>query len=379
MSTRYPENLYSVKSHAFEAIPLPVFRELRNKEWVYFGADNLYPQKMIELYNGSAIHHTAIDAKTSAIKGEGFEVYGDTEINRNGESLDALFAKVALDYTLFGGFALNIIWNRAGDRVAEMYHLPFANVRSGKMDENDRVNEYYYSSDWSNTRKYTPSTYKSFDTMENTGDSASQVYYYHEYTPGSDTYPLPAYVGAVNDIELDARISRFHNANISQGLAPSLAINFRNGIPSSEERQAILRDIEETFSGEMNAGRFFLLFSEAGKEAQIQPIAAENDQYYITLEERITSRLLTAHRITSPLLLGIRDGGGLGSNKDELLIAWGHYFGTVVEPEQKKLVSEFNWLTGKMGFGMDLNIKDSAILLDEQTIETDTETEQILE
>lgn len=374
-----PENLYSVKSHAFEAIPLPVFRELRNKDWVYYGENNLYPQKMIELYNGSAIHHTAIDAKTAAIKGEGFEVYGETEINRNGESLDSLFAKVALDYTLFGGFALNVIWNRAGDRIAEMYHLAFANVRSGKMDEMDRVNEYYYSSDWANTRKYTPSTYKAFDTMENSGENASQVYYYHEYTPGSDTYPLPTYVGAVNDIELDARISRFHNSNISQGLAPSLAINFRNGIPSPEERQSILRDIEETFSGEMNAGRFFLLFSEAGKEAQIQPIAAENDQYYITLEERITSRLLTAHRITSPLLLGIRDGGGLGSNKDEIVIAWGHFYGTVIQPEQKKLVSEFTWLTSKMGFGMDLQIKEAAIIVNDDTIETDSQTQDILE
>lgn len=373
-----PENLYSVKSHNFEAIALPTFRELRNKDYVLFGENNLYPQKLIELFQGSAIHHTAIEAKTAAIKGEGFEVYGETEINGNGESLNELFAKMALDYTLFGGFALNIIWARSGERIAEMYHLPFANVRSGKMNDLDRVEEYFYSSDWSNTRKYTPAVYKAFNTQENSGDDASQIYYYYEYTPGSNTYPLPDYVGAVNDIELDARISRFHNANISQGLAPSLAINFRNGIPSPEERQSILRDIEETFSGEMNAGRFFLLFSEAGKEAQIQPISAENDQYYITLEERITSRLLTAHRITSPLLLGIRDGGGLGSNKDELLMAWGHFYGTVIQPMQKKLVKELNWLTDKMGFGLTLEVKEAAIILDDTTIETD-ETTDIIE
>jgi len=373
-----PENLYSVKSHSFEAIPLPSFKEHRNKDYVYFGDNNLYPQKLVELFQGSAIHHTAIEAKSAAIKGEGFAVYGDTEINTNGETLNELFAKMALDYTLFGGFALNVVWARSGERIVEMYHLPFANVRSGKMNELDRVEEYFYSSDWTNTRKYTPAVYKSFNTGETSGDDASQIYYYYEYTPGSNTYPLPDYVGAVNDIELDARISRFHNANISQGLAPSLAINFRNGIPSPEERQTILRDIEDTFSGEMNAGRFFLLFSEAGKEAQIQPISASNDQYYITLEERITSRLLTAHRITSPLLLGIRDGGGLGSNKDELLVAWGHFYGTVIQPAQKKLVKELNWLTDKMGFGLTLEVKEAAIILDDTTIETD-ETTDIIE
>jgi len=374
-----PENLYSVKSHSFEAIPLPVFKEIRNKNWVLFGLDNLYPQKLIELFQGSAIHHTAVDAKTAAIKGEGFEVYGNTELNRNGESLDELFAKVALDYVLFGGFALNVIWTRSGERIAEIYHLPFANVRSGKMDEMDRVNEYYYSSDWSNVRKYTPKEYPSFNTKETSGEMASQVYYYYEYQPGNDTYPLPDYIGAVNDIELDARVSRFHNANISNGAQPSLIVNFRNGIPTSSERQSIHRDITEAFTGEMNAGKMWLLFSEPGKEANITALDAANDTYYIQLEERITSRLLTAHRLTSPLLVGIRDGSGLGSNKDEILIAWAHFYGTVVEPMQKKLVKEFTYLTDKMGFGMELKIKPATINLTDATIETDETTTTITE
>ena len=374
-----PENLYSVKSHSFEAIPLPTFKEMRSKPYVYYGSNNLYPQKLIELFQGSAMHHTVVEAKSAAIKGEGFKVYGDTEINSNGESLDELFAKVTLDYTLFGGFALNVIWNRMGDRIAEMYHLPFANVRSGKQNEEDRVEEYFYSSDWSNIRKYTPKTYPTFNTKETRGESASQVYFYHEYTPGADVYPLPDYIGALNDIELDARVSRFHNANISNGVSPSLIVNFRNGIPNPDERQQIHRDITEAFSGEMNAGKMWLLFSEAGKEANITALDSANDSYYIQLEERITSRILSAHRLSSPLLVGIRDGAGLGSNKDEILMAWGHFYGTVIEPMQKRLVKEFTYLTNKMGFGMDLCIKPAAIILTEDAVEVDETTDNITE
>ena len=58
-------------------------------------------------------------------------------------------------------------------------------------------------------------------------------------------------------------------------------VQFRNGVPSPEERREIYREIEDTFSGEDNAGRFFLAFSEPGKELQVTPIENANDDYYI--------------------------------------------------------------------------------------------------
>lgn len=355
------ENMYSVKG-VFSAINLPIIREINSKEWIFFGLDNLYPTKLVELYNTSAMHKTAIDAKHAACIGEGIKYYGDTVVNPKGETLNQIFEKMALDEYVFGAYALNIIWNRAGDRIAEIYHLPANKVRSGKLDEEDNINEYYYSSDWKQPRKYKPKAYKAFDMADNKGDNASQIYYVKSYNPETDYYGLPSYVSALNDIELDARVSRFHNANISNGLAPSMAINFRNGIPTPDERQIIYREIEDTFAGENNAGRFFLLFSDPGKEAQITPIEAANSDYYVTLESRISSRILTAHRITSPLLLGIRDGGSsLGNNAQELETAYAHFFGTVVKPVQSKLLKETQFITTLMGFQMDLEIEQSTI------------------
>jgi len=359
-----PENMYAVQGSQFAALDLPEVKELNNKEWVYFGKKNLYPAQLVDLYNSSAMHRTAIDAKVAAITGEGFKFYGSTLVNSKGETLDQVFDKCADDHQIFGAYALNVIWNRGGDRIAEIYHIPANKIRSGKLDEEDNVNEYYYSSDWANTRKYKPVTYAAFDMSNNKGDNASQILYVKGYNPETDYYGLPSYVAALNDIELDARISRFHNANISNGLAPSLAINFRNGIPTEDEKQIIYREIEDTFSGENNAGRFFLLFSEPGKEAQITPIESANDDYYTTLEERVTSRILTAHRITSPLLLGIRDGGGLGSNKDEILTAYAHFFSTVCQPIQKTLVKQFQTITTLMGYEMPLEIEQSTIDFD---------------
>lgn len=364
-----PEGLYSITGGTFEAINTPTTKEIRGKDWVYFGEDNLYPQKLIDLYDSSAMHHTAIQAIKDGIIGEGIKLVGGEYVNSQGETVDEIFEKVALDYALYQGYALNVIFNKEGTRIAEIYHLPFAKVRSGKMDEEDQVTEYFYSSDWSNTRKYKPLALRAFDPTDNKGDNASQIYYCKGYTPGNDFYPLPEYQGAVNDIDLDARVSRFHNANISNGLAPSMFVQFRNGVPTPEERREIYREIEQTFTGEENAGRFFLAFSEPGKELEVTPIENANDDYYITLEQRISSRILTAHRITSPLLLGIKDAAGFSSNADEIKIAYAHFEGTVVEPKRKKILSTFGYILKLHGLNVSMEVVPNAILVEDTKIE----------
>ena len=358
-----PEGLYSIKGSKFEALDLPIIQEQRGKDYIKFGVDNLFPQQLIELYDSSAMNHTCIDAIQDGIYGEGIVEYGGEYINTDGETIDNIFEKISLDYTLFGGYALNLIWNKEGTRIAEIYHLPFANVRSGKPDEEDRVHSYYYSSDWSQIRKYKPVEYKSFNPTDNKKDNASQIYYCKDYNPGQEIYPLPAYIGGVNDVQLDARVSRFHNANISNGLAPSMFVQFRNGIPNPEERRDIYREIEDTFSGEENAGRFFLAFSEPGKELQVTPIENANDEYYIQLEQRITSRILTAHRITSPLLLGIKDGAGFSSNADEIVTSYSHFMNTVVRPKQTKILTTYGYILKLAGFNVKLEVEPVPMII----------------
>jgi hypothetical protein len=368
---RNPESLYSVKGSKFEALELPNISEVRGKEWMKFGDDNLFPQTVINLYDTSAMNHTAIDAIVDGVKGEGIETYGDNYINGHGETIDDIFEKISLDYVLFGGYSLNVVWNKEGSRIAEVYHLPFANVRSGKINEEDEILEYFYSSDWTNTRKYKPVSYKSFDITDNRKENASQIYYCKGYTPGNDVYPLPSYIGGLNDIQLDARISRFHNANISNGLAPSMFVQFRNGIPTPEERRDIYGEIQDTFTGEDQAGRFFLAFSEPGKELEVTPIENANDDYYVTLEARITSRILTAHRITSPLLLGIKEGAGFSSNADEILVSYGHFIGTVIEPKQKKILSSLGYILRLTGLNVSFKVIPSTII-PEQDVQEET-------
>ena len=353
---------YVFKAQQFEAIQLPKIEEKKGKEWIDFGGNNLYPQLLIELYNNSAMHHTAVDAKIQGIVGEGFKLFGDEFVNSHGETIDEIFEKITLDQVLFGGYALNVIWSRDGENIAEIFHLPFNNVRSGVLNEEEQIEEYYYSSDWAKYRKHKPVAYPAFSTTDNTGDDASQIYYCYDYTVGNYYYPLPSYVGALNDIDTDARISRFHRSNLQQGLAPSMMLTFRNGIPTADEQTEIWRDIEKTFAGEDNAGKFFVNFAEPGREPTVEAIQNANDTYYVTLEERVTSRILTSHKISSPLLLGIKDASGFSNNADEINTAYNHFMGTVIVPEQKKLVKSFNKMINMTGKTIKLEIEPAEIL-----------------
>lgn len=350
------ENIYSVAANAFAAPALPIIREIRNKDYVFYGEDNLFPGKLIDLYDSSAMHHTAIQAIVDGIFGEGIELIGDEYINTKGETIDDIFEKITLDYSLYQGYALNVIWNKERTGIAEIYHLPFNNVRSGKMDEDDIIDSYYYSTNWANLRKHPETRYKAFDATENKGEDASQIFYYYNYTPGNDYYPLPSYVAALNDINLDAKVSRFHVNNITNGIAPSLFIAFKNGIPTPEQRQEVYTEINNTFAGEENAGRFFLSFSDADTAPEVTPITAANDTYYLTLEERISSRILTAHRISSPLLVGIKDASGFSSNADEIKVAYAHFEGTVIEPKRKKITTSFGYILKLAGYNVRIKV-----------------------
>ena len=367
-----------------------------------------------------------------------------------------MFAKIALDYVIFGGYALNLIWNKEGTQVAEIYHLPVANVRTGQETEEGDIDHYYYSSDWSNIRKYKPVAYRAWSPTDNKKDNASQIYYckdyqpgqefyalptymsaltdidldsrisrFHnqnlkqglnirkykpvayrawsptdnkkdnasqiyyckDYQPGQEFYALPTYMSALTDIDLDSRISRFHNQNLKQGLNPSMFIQFRAGIPTPEERRDVYREIESTFSGEENAGRFFLSFARPGEEMQIQPIESANSDYYVTLEERITTRIMTAHRITSAKLLGISEASGFSSNADEIKVAYQHFLSTTIAPKQEKLTKTFGYMLQFAGLNVKLEIEPNEILptveeqikieetIDEPTSTTDLGTE----
>ena len=355
-----------------QEVPNPVMPKVfhqRGETWMRYGINNLYPQSVITpIYNSSAMTRSCINSKHVYVNGEGLRTK-NTELeyilkraNSDGEGWNDIFQRASLDQLIYGGFYLEIIWNQTGDKVMEIYNMDYNDMRSGVIDpETDHVEWFYYSADWSNYKKqlYKPLAIKAFSPTE-ADLYPRQVLFVRNYNPAEKYYPLPDWSGSITAANVDIMIDSFHWYNLQQGLTPSLFIQMNNGVPDPATQEEIYDDIAATFSGVDGGGKFFLSFA-ADKEhgTDVIPIQGANDDYYIQLSQRISQSILTGHRISSPLLLGIKDigGAGLSNNKDEILVASEHFSSAVIKPIQKNLLKAFDKLIYLYGYDTELYIE----------------------
>jgi capsid portal protein len=368
---------------------LPAVTETANKDYIQFGTDNLYPQYLLELYNGSSINNAVIKGVSAMIYGEGLEATDREDSDEHKEqwlrltsllrsSQKDLLKCLAFDLKLFGMCYLNVVWNKPRTKIVEMYHIPAQYIRSGKTDGYGNVNEYYYSADWSNLRKHKTRTYKAFNEKDRT--DASQVLCIKDYSPGSYYYSLPDYQGSTSYIQLDMEIAQFHLSNIKSGMFPSMAVNFANGIPTREERQTIERQINSKFGGSGNAGKILITFNDGKDTApEIVPINSnDNADSYQFLSTETTRKVLTGHRCTSPLLFGVNGNSSFGNNADELRDSYSLFNNTVIKPFQNTLLEGLEPLFAINDISLDLYFKSlkPADFIDIENVAKVSEDEQ---
>ena len=348
------DNIISV---ALQTSTAPVVTETRGKDWINYGDANgewanLYPQFLIDLYYSSSISAAIINATAEMISAEDIVIEDEDDrdlearvrlqhfldrANCN-ETLHEVLKKVAFDFKLQGGFALNIVWSQDRTKIAEIYHIPVEKIRAEKPDKMGKVNGYYVSSDWSNLRMNKPYRVDAFNMHDRT--SANQILYTGLYSPNMNSYYTPDYVSCNNWALIDSRVSEFHLNNISNGFAGSFMISFANGVPTAEERHQIEQSLAAKFTSQDNAGKFVLTFSDdKTRTPEITPISPSDlDKQYLALQELLTQNILSGHRVTSPMLMGIKNDTGLGSNADELNSASNFYLNTVIKPYQNTIL-----------------------------------------
>jgi len=167
------------------------------------------------------------------------------------------------------------------------------------------------------------------------------------------------YQGGIQYAELEEEIANYHINNIQNGLAPSMLINFNNGVPTEEERSAIEQRIYDKFSGSSNAGRFILAFNDSKElSASIEPVQlSDAHQQYQFLSDESMRKVMVSHRIVSPMLVGIKDSSGLGNNAEELQTASVLMDNTVIRPLQVTILDEIEEILEFNGIDLDVYFK----------------------
>jgi len=159
-------------------------------------------------------------------------------------------------------------------------------------------------------------------------------------------------------------------------------VNFNNGVPPEEERDIIENQIKQKWSGSSNAGKFILAFNDsADTAASIEPVQlsdAHNQYEFLSRESQ--QKILVGHRITSPMLFGVKDQTGLGNNADEIKTAFTLFDNSVIRPKQNQVLDAVDQILAFNNVALNLYFKtlapleftDVAEVNDQEVIEEET-------
>ena len=343
---------------------LPIIRESRNKDYVEYGSNNLYPEYLKDMFNTSPTHNAIVKTKAQMVVGDGW-TYDDTILDeeRKIEVLKILnFIKrdkfdLSLDYQIFGAMAFEIIWSLDFTRVVEVNRIDVSKLRSGKYEDGE-VEEWYYKRDWFNKRE--EAVCIPVLDLSNKRDHR-QILYIPGQMVSNEYYAEPQYIASMDWITLESQVGLYYRSLIENGFNPSLVVKIFKRPGSQEERDEVVRSLKATFGGVKNTGKAMVMFSD-GKELapEVTPIEVQNvDKQFTVIADQITQKILTGERATTPELFGIAIPGQLGSGDFETKVKCFSKF--VIAPDQFIFEEAINKILKLNGYDVKLTLNPFTI------------------
>jgi len=374
---------FSVVNLTQQEIPI-ITEDVKSRyNWVPVGImeqDDFF-QLIIDAYNTSTTNAACVEGLADLIYGKG--LYSKNEIF--GETLYKLLPqedvkRLAFDFKLFGNGAMTVYWNDDHTKIKKFHHTPVQNWRAQKLHMTSKVEKYYYCQDWSDVRQHknkveVPAFGTSTEKME--------LLWFKNYAPGKYYYSLPDWISALQFAFVEAELSNLHLNNIENGFLPLVMLNMNNGVPAPEERQTIENLIESKFTGTRNAGRFMLSFNDdANAKPTVDIIQTENlHEKYTYVADYAQDRILVSHRITSPLLFGIRTANnGFSSQSEEMMTAFSIMQTMTISPFQNVILNTLQDTLKLGGWGEDTELYFEQLtplaILSQQAEDTGTTIEE---
>ena len=348
----------------FENDKIPAFVENKNGrvKWVKYGETNNYPQFLTTLFNRSAKHNAICTDKQLYIAGKGWDFDSNDMQDADTiklkafvdnpnpyETLNDLMKKTALDELLYGGFYLKVVHNKKGE-MAELYHVDYNTVRSNRDNSEFYVSEYWLDESGNERTNLKPDEYETHPAYSPDKNKGVCIYYYKTYRPGLRTYTLPEYIGAIPAIITDAEIANFHRAEIQNGFKGSRMIVFKNGVPSDEEMKSTERRLKNKFTDTDAAGSMVIDFvDDPNRVPEILPLNGDDfDKRYDALNKTIQEEIFVGHKVTSPMLFGVRVEGQLGG-RNEMVDAFNLFQNKYISPKQDIQEMVYNYFAPVKG------------------------------
>ena len=371
--------------------------------WVNWGAKNNYPNLLLNLYNQSPTHRAAVNFAMMSILGNGvdfeaMQLNGDEVVPNYAQTWDEVIKALALDYILYGSYAIQVIMNKDG-KTYSYWHMPLDKVRWSEYDEDGQITKYWICNDWTATGQYPPFEIDALDMKDEwkLEKGKPYLYVYRTYSPAMTYYTQPHYQAALNAIQAEIEYCNYDLKNIVNGFAPAGVLTLPE-VETDEERQAIIQNVTRMFQGSENANSVFITFRNniEDKGVEYVPFAGNqgNVNVYAEANQRVINRILEAHQIPSAALIGLPDinNSGFSSEADKLQVAYQLYNKLVGNSSRMAVIRTLNQMFKMNGietqiimkplnfadFQNDADVRErtKATNVDEKTVDEDNVEEQ---
>lgn len=350
----------------------PKLEENKSKNWVLNGKNNSFYDYLINRYNGSPTNSAIINSYVDMIYGKGIGAknsYTNTADWLRFKVIlkDADLRRIVSDFVLYNEFSAQVIKAKNKKDLGAIKHLPKERVAPCIENEEEEIEEYFYSRNWANINKFPPIPFPAFGTSKD----EIEIYNGKPYKAGKTYFSDPDYLAGLPYCEMEEEIANYYISHIKNGLSFGYIINIPDGNSlTDEEKDELEFKIKQKLTGSSNAGRFVLSFNGRDAEITVTPLQV-NDAHkqweYLTSESR--QQIMTAHRVVSPMLFGIKDNTGFGNNADELDTAREQLIKFVIEPKQRFILDAIEEILTYYDINLELYfkpLKEVAVALNEQ-------------
>jgi len=336
----------------------PVVKESMTNDFVMNGPKNSFYTYIIDRYNGSPTNRAIIDSYAKFIYGKGLMSTQQSQKPLQFAMVMQKLSKkdlknICQDYALFSEASMEVIYkNGTLDRIK---HVPKNQILPNKMNEEGDIDTYWYSLDFNEPRKYKPVSIPAFtyDKKKN----GSYIYLINSYQVGKMYFTDPVYMAGLPYAELEEEIANYCINHIKNGLSFGHIFNMNQGEPSPEVKRTMKDIIKREGQGSINAGVALINWNN-GKETGIDVTALEVSdahQQYEFLTKEATQKLLISHKVTSPILFGIKDNTGMGNNANEMESAFNELSINVITPMKETILDCLMELFSDNGITIDLD------------------------
>jgi len=338
----------------------PIIEESKNKDFVQYGADNNYFQYLIDRFLYSNTNHAIITGVTNMVYGKGIAA---TDSNRKPDQYAQMISlikgdclkRVALERKLLGMAAMQVVYSKG--KVTRIDHFPMQTLRAEKCNDKGEIEAWYYHHDWSKYRN--GDVLKRIPAFGFGNGNEVELYIVKPYISGYYYYTPIDYSGALPYAKLEEEIADYLINDVMNGFSGTKVINFNNNIPPEEKRQEIANDVKRKLTG-AKGDKVIVSFNASQENKTTVDDIPLNDApaHYEYLSTECFEKLIVGHRVTSPMLLGIRDtGGGLSNNADEIETATRLFDNIVIRPYQLEIIDALDVILAVNGISLNLYFK----------------------